>query len=417
MKTNRPYGKSREAPSRPLVHCAAVNPSVSSLQVDAVASDVVAHVSRKERPRTPSRGRGRLSALLYREDMDEVRARLTTWWNRGDIGRPAMQITAPRSEPLPTAEAMPEPEGWVTNYSTSRFDYRVNLAARACAGTYYLGEAVPATAPDLGPNCLALFLGCEGVETPGTVWFKPCIGRPEEAVFEFERDNFYWDFCLRLAREQLRLGEGRYLVQFPDLIEGLDTLAAMRGTERLLMDLVERPEWVRESVRKITQLYFRYYDVLYGMIRDEVGGSHYWAWAPGRLAKFQCDFSAMISPEMFGELMVPVLEEMCERVSYSIYHWDGPGALGHQDHLLSIQKLDMLQWTAGEGHEPAWHKRWWPYYHRTIEAGKKCMIGGGCIEDLKRLKAEFGEGLKQFLIGMTADSPAQAGEILKTAEA
>jgi 5-methyltetrahydrofolate--homocysteine methyltransferase len=348
--------------------------------------------------------------------MDEVRARLTTWWDGGDIGRPVMQITAPRSEPLPTVEAMPVPEGWVTDYSAGNFGYRVNQAARACARTHYLGEAVPAIAPDLGPNCLALFLGCRGVEMPGTVWFEPCIGRAEEAVFEFAPDNFYWDFCLRLAREQLRLGAGRYLVQFPDLIEGLDTLSAMRGSERLLLDLMERREWVRESLRKITQLYFRYYDVLYDMFRDEVGGSHYWAWAPGRLAKFQCDFSAMISPEMFGEFMVPVLEEMCERVSYSIYHWDGPGALGHQDHLLSIPNLDVLQWTAGEGNEPAWHGRWWPYYHRTIEAGKKCMIGGGCIGDLKRLKAEFGEGLKQFLIEMTADSPAEANEMLKTAE-
>ena len=350
--------------------------------------------------------------------MDEVRGRLTAWWNGGDIGRPVMQVTAPRSEPLPTVEAMPMPQGWVTDYSAGSFDYRVNLAARACAGTHYFGEAVPTTAPHLGANCLALFLGCQGVDMPGTVWFKPCIGRAEEAVFEFDPDNFYWDFCLRLAREQVRLGAGRCLVEFPDLIEGLDTLSAMRGNEPLLLDLIERPEWVRESLGKITQLYFHYYDVLYDMFRDEVGGTHYWVWAPGRMAKLQCDFSAMISPGMFREFMLPVLEEMCERLSYSMYHWDGPGALVHHDHLLGIPKLNMLQWTAGEGNEPAWHVRWWPYYHRTIEAGKKCMIGlgGARIEDLKALKAEFGEGLKQFVIGMKADSPANAREILKTAE-
>ena len=51
-------------------------------------------------------------------------------------------------------------------------------------------------------------------------------------------------------------------------------------------------------------------------MRDEVGGSCYWVWAPGRTAKFQCDFSAMISPAMFNEFMLPVLGEMCERVSY-----------------------------------------------------------------------------------------------------
>ena len=47
--------------------------------------------------------------------------------------------------------------------------------------------------------------------------------------FAYDRDNFYWDFSLRLTDEQSRLGQGRFLTAFPDLIEGLDTLAAMRG--------------------------------------------------------------------------------------------------------------------------------------------------------------------------------------------
>jgi 5-methyltetrahydrofolate--homocysteine methyltransferase len=356
-----------------------------------------------------------MAKLLYRPDMDDVRELLTTWWNGGDIGRPAMQITAPREKPLEDIPAMPEPENWVTNYSTSNFEYRVNLSARACVNNWYLGEAVPLVAPDLAPNCLALFLGCRGKDMPGTVWCEPFIDDPAEAAFKYDPENFYWDFCLRLAREQLRLGKGKFLLQFPDLIEGLDTLAAMRGTEELLYDLVERPEWVHSCMRSITDRYFHYYDILYDMIRDEVGGSIFWAWAPGRMAKFQCDFSAMIGPGMFGEFMVPVLTEMCERVSYCMYHWDGPGALKHHDHLLSIPRLTMLQWTPGAGQPPTWDKCYWPYYHKTFEAGKKMLIGCDNIETLKALKKEFGQKLKQFLINMHAGSPQQAEEILKIA--
>lgn len=354
-----------------------------------------------------------MGGLLYREDMDEVRERLTIWWNGGDIGRPAMQIYAPRPEPIERIPIMPQPDGWVTNYSTKNFEYRVNLAARACINTYYLAEAVPAVSPDLAPNCLALYLGCSGVEKSGSVWCEPCIEEPETARFEFDPENFYWRFTLRLGGELLRIGKGKFLVAFPDLIEGLDTLAAMRGTEKLLVDLIERPDWVHQSLRRITDLYFRYYDILYDMFRDEVGGSVFWAWAPGRMTKLQCDFSAMISPEMFEEFMLPILREMTERVSYCMYHWDGPGALQHHDHLLSIPKLTMLQWTPGAGNEPTDHKRWWPIYHKTIEAGKKMLISCGSIENLKALKREFGEKLKGFMINMRASSPAQAEEILK----
>jgi len=360
-------------------------------------------------------GKEKMSGLLYREDMDEVRERMIAWWNSGDIGRPAMQITAPRPEPLEKIEAMPEPEGWVTHYSTSNFDYRVNLSARECINTYYLGEAVPSISPDLAPNCLALYLGCKGVEGLDTVWCEPFVDDPEDARFEYDPDNFYWQFTLRLGREQLRLGEGKFLFTFPDLIEGLDTLAAMRDTQKLLLDLIDRPEWVHVCLRRITDLYFRYYDILYDMFRDEVGGSIFWAWAPGRMSKFQCDFSAMISPSMFDEFMLPILTEMCERVSYCMYHWDGPGAVQHHDSLLSIPKLTMLQWTPGAGQEPTYHKRWWPMYHKTIEAGKKMLIGCDTMETLRVLKKEFGLGLKQFFINMSARSPEHAAEILKVA--
>ncbi len=357
-----------------------------------------------------------MSGLLYRQDMDAVRERLTAWWNGHDIGRPAMDITAPRAEPLEDVPVMPEPEGWVTHYSTANFEYRVNLSARQCVGTHYLGEAVPKTSPDLAPNCLALYLGCPGVDMPGSVWCEPCIESPETARFDFDANNFYWDFTLRLAREQLRLGEGKNMLMFPDLIEGLDTLAAMRGNEALLMDLIERPDWVHTCLRRITGLYFRYYDVLYDLFRDGVGGSYWWAWAPGRMVKLQCDFSAMISPEMFGEFMVPVLDEMTQRISYSMYHWDGPGAIGHLDHLLSIPGLDMIQWTPGAGVPPTDDPKWWPLYHRIVDGGKKVFCQEcRSLESLEAMKREFGTKLNEFLIGMTVNSPEQAEEIIETA--
>ncbi|MCX5759424.1 MAG: hypothetical protein NTU83_13140, partial [Candidatus Hydrogenedentes bacterium] len=332
-----------------------------------------------------------MAGLMYRENMDEVRARLTAWWNGVDIGRPVLLLTAPRETPIERIQALPEPDGWVTHYSTRDFAYRLNLGLRACVDTHYFAEAVPFVSPDLAPNCLALFLGCHGVEMPETVWCEPCVASPEEARFAFDPANAYWDFSYRLGQELMRHGKGKFLVAFPDLIEGLDTLAAMCGSESVLRDLCERPEWVQACLRQITDRYFQGYDPLYDAYRHEVGGSVFWAWAPGRMVKLQCDFSAMIGPDMFGEFMVPVLREMTERVGHSMYHWDGPPALRHHDHLLSIPALDMLQWTPGAGVEVPDHPRWWPYYHKTVDAGKRIYVHT-CEgpESLLRMKREFG---------------------------
>ena len=356
-----------------------------------------------------------MSKLLYRRDIDEVRGRLSKWWNGGDIGRPAMCITAPRDEPWENIEAMPQPQGRLSDCSAFDFNYCLNLAARGCINNCYLAEAVPAVSHDLLPNCLALYLGCKGVEQSGTVWCEPFLEEPDEAKFKFEPQNFYWDFTLRLAREELRIGKGRFLVAFPDLIEGLDTLSAMRGMEKLLYDIFDRPDWVHQCLRQITDLYFHYYDILYDMIRDEVGGSYFWAWAPGRIAKFQCDVSAMIGPDTFREFMVPVLTEMTERVSYSIYHWDGPDAIPHHDHILSIPNLTAVQWTPGAAAEPVFDKKWWPLYHKTIESGKKMVLIslGGTIDEMKALKKEFGQKLKHFMIIFSAESQDDGTEIIK----
>ncbi len=272
---------------------------------------------------------------------------------------------------------------------------------------------MPVVSPNLAPNCLALYLGCRGIERLDTVWCEPCINNPETAVFEKNPKNFYWDFTLRLGKEQLRLGKNKFMIEFPDLIEGLDTLAAMRGTQTLLIDLIEHSDWVHAALKQITDRYFEHYDVLYDLFKDERGGSYFWAWAPGRMSKLQCDFSAMISPEMFGEFMIPVLTRMTERLDYCMYHWDGPGAIPHHDHLLSIPKINMIQWTPGAGVEPVMHERWWHLYHKTVEARKKVILFGfEGIENLRVLKAEFGMKLKHFMIEMQAESLSQSDNIL-----
>lgn len=359
-----------------------------------------------------------MGGLMYREDMDEVRARLTSWWNGEDIGRPALQLFVRRDKPIEPIEPMPPPPGWAeTYYTTKSFDFRVNVAARWCINHHYLAEAVPNVSPDLAPNCLALYLGCQGIEQAGTVWCEPCIQSPETARFVYDPDNFYWNFSLRLGREMLRIGKNKFLVSFPDLIEGLDTLAAMRGNEQLLMDLHERPDWVHTCLRHITDKYFRYYDVLYDLFRDEVGGSIYWAWAPGRITKLQCDFSAMIGADMFAEFMIPLLKEMTERTSYSMYHLDGPDAIRHLDHLLDLPRLNMIQWVPGEGQEPPDHPKWWPLFHRILDAGKKVFLTP-CrgIDELRALHREFREAIRGMMIQIEVPNLADARTVMDIAE-
>lgn len=356
--------------------------------------------------------------LLYREDIDDVKHRLTDWWRTADIGRPAMMLTAPRAEPLERVEKM-ERVGWIDRDADRYLAYRLNLAARTCVNTHYLGEALPVISPDIGPNGLAQFLGCVATDHL-SVWCHPCVYDPGLFRFALNRDSPAWLFCDRLMRALQEQGQGKYLVEIPMLDMGLDCLAAMRGSETLLTDLVDRPEWVQDGLRRITGFYMEAYDYFYDRLKDKNGGFNCWlCWAPERITHLQCDFSAMISPDMYREFMLPVLRDISFHTDFSWYHWDGEGALRHQDLFLTVPGISAVQWEPGliEGQPNSAKSCWWRLHHKTLDAGKRVFVTGPTtVVDLKALKKEFGERFKRFIIRMDAESPEQAQEMLRLVE-
>ena len=106
---------------------------------------------------------------------------------------------------------------------------------------------------------------------------------------------------------------------------------------------------------------------------------------------------------------------MCQRVSYSVYHWDGPSAIPHLDHLLSIPRLNCIQWTPGAGAEGVLDRKWWPLFHRIIEAGKRVFAyADNAGEGLPAVKKEFGPRMNSFLIHCWAKDPGDSARLIES---
>jgi hypothetical protein len=358
-----------------------------------------------------------MGALEFREDADAVRARLSAWWQGEDLGRPVMQVYVPLPEPRSPMAFRPAPPGWGGQYDTADLDYRVWLAQWNSATRLFLGEAMPTAAPDLGPGCLAAYLGCPVHAQDDTAWFAPCMNGRESVDFKALPDTEAWRVTLELGQRLREVARGRFILEFPDMLGGLDTLAAMRDPQTLLLDLLEDPGWAHDCMAPITRFFFECYDICYDLLKDETGGSSWWIWAPGRMAKFQCDFAAMIGPDTFGEFMVPVLREMCGRVDHNLFHWDGPGALPHLDHLLSIDGIQVIQWVPGTGNPFPDAPAWWPIYGRILDAGKGIYVHH-CrdLDSLRALKKHFGRDLNRFAIIMGASTREDGEALLAEAE-
>lgn len=198
------------------------------------------------------------------------------------------------------------------------------------------------------------------------------------------------------------------------MIENIDTLAQLRDGQLLLLDLIERPDWVKTKLAEINRAFFETYNAFWKITRDPWGGSAFAAfmlWGPGRVAKVQWDFSCMISADMFREFVVPPLREQCAWLDYSMHHLDGTQALHQLEPLLEIEELDAIEWTPQAGIEGGGHPRWYDLYRRIKAAGKSVQAIGVKVDEIEPLIEAVGpEGL--YIMAEATDE-AEARAILR----
>lgn len=174
-----------------------------------------------------------------------------------------------------------------------------------------------------------------------------------------------------------------------DIGGNLDTLASLRGSEKLLFDLTDAPEQVDRLVKEITALWLRIYDELYAITAPPGRGNACWGpvWSPGKGYMLQSDFSYMISPRMFKRFVLPDLTACCGKLEHGFYHLDGKGELAHLDQLLSIERLRGIQWQPGDGQPMA---EGWPEVLRRIRAGGKLVQVFVTTQGALDIKKELG---------------------------
>ena len=350
--------------------------------------------------------------MKWKPDWPQVKDHFRRFWDREG---PIVYIEAPRTEPLealPAAVKPADPAQWYIDpklYCTRQL--------HSMANTFWGGDAFPHFPCYLGPGSLGTFLGAQPHFAFNTVWYEPCIGDPDAfGPIKFSQDNVWWKHHMAVLDEALRQSRGRYVCGMPDLVENIDTLAAMRGNENLLMDLIERPEWVVDRVWEINEAFFAAFDLIYERIKDDEGGNTFMfeIWGPGKTAKVQCDFSCMISPKMFDRFVVPALTEQCRWLDYSLYHLDGTTALQHLDSLLAIEPLDVIEWTPQSGRPGGGDPMWFEMYRRIKAAGKGVQAVGVKPEEIVPLLDAVGpEGV--YAKGSAKDQ-ATAEQVLEQVE-
>lgn len=346
----------------------------------------------------------------HKKDLKEAQQRMTAWWHHEEVDRVALAVFARRQSPREEPFSAPKPQTIEQQWLDPQ--WRLAQWERQFVYTDYLGEAIPYFDTQIGPGSLGIFLGAIPHFAEGTVWYQPVIDDLASAPdLAFDPENEWYQAHLRIMELGVEHGEGRYYTSIPDLIEGLDTLAALHGNKQVLMDLVDHPAAVHRFQEQLVDLYFEAYDPMYELVTPhgpDCCFSAFLTWAPGRYAKLQCDISAMISPAMFDEFVIPYLARQMERLDYNLYHLDGPDAIRHVDSLLKLPRLHAIQWVPGAGAEPMASPTWYPLYEKILDAGKSLLLMGVSGPEMKQLVRRFGSRGLYFTIGVNSREEGEA---------
>ncbi len=311
--------------------------------------------------------------LTWKDNWDATRQHFIDWWDHK--GLVVSASSAPISRTLRKDYPPYHPPQDIARFYSDPV-FRSECEHLRLAQSVFGLDTLPVAETDIGPGSLALYLGSEPGFSRDTVWFNPCLDSIEQELV-FDPQNRWWQVTRDTIQACCEKAGEQYLVGCPDLIENVDILAAMRGPENLMMDLLDHPDQVIQREYEINQAWFEVYSRVYQMIRRDDGSSTFGAfrlWGSGKTAKLQCDASAMLSPGMFRQFVSPFLQEQCDWLDHSMYHLDGHQCICHLDALLEIDGLDAIEWTADPVVPPGGNPVWYPMYRRILAGGKSVQI-------------------------------------------
>ncbi len=349
----------------------------------------------------------------WKSNFEESKKHYINWWNQKGIaltmwehlfkdGAPYADVPEPASaKDLDQLWFDPEWRSDYLNYQMSRNSYKADI--------------LPVANTQLGPGSLGAILGAELEGRSDTIWIREQHDFSREIVFD--ENNKWWQLHLDLLRKCKEKAQGNYMIGCPDLVEGLDVLASLKGSDNALMDIMIDPDTTLQQLQAVNDVYFKVFDQIYDIINEngEMAFCYFSIWGPGKVSKLQCDISIMISEDDFRTFAIPFLREQSNKIDYTLYHLDGVDAMRHVDALLELENLNAIQWTPGVGQPQGGAACWYDLYKKILAGGKSIMANWVTLDELKPLLDNVGnQGLN---IQMDFKSEHEIDEALKIIEA
>ena len=348
--------------------------------------------------------------LKYKSNTKEALERTVAFWNRENTDRCNLSITVPRKNP----KVIPPEREYTLKDRFTDPKCIMNRCLNNFEKNEYLYEAFPIARTQIGTSAHCSYFGSKATYESNSVWWSEVLDRPDASLLQFDEAAF--ERHKQFTRGVIEMSGDQCLVSMNDNCRCIDALAALRGTENLLTDMLAEPDFVHEALDRIIPIWKKTQNEFCDMLQEKnFGGSSLdWmgVWSPKRHVQLQCDFSVMISPAMYEEFVLPELEEMASAFDHCTYHLDGIEQIRHLDMILSVKKIEMIQWTWVAGQpKPAENIE---TLQKIQKAGKGLLLmPGSDLKDIEFLLKNLSP--KGLQLTLWANSAEQAEAIEKMA--
>ncbi|MGE4284474.1 MAG: hypothetical protein AB7G87_12280 [Clostridia bacterium] len=156
----------------------------------------------------------------------------------------------------------------------------------------------------------------------------------------------YGEFIKYLASEFPDYAIGQSILRGP-----LDVLCALAGDTEIIYGLYDEPEFVKEGLDVISNVFNEFISVQKEYTPKYHGGygiGQFFMWAPGTVCRIQEDAMAIITPDHYDEYVYEADVKITSETEYSLYHVHATGMF-IMDKIVRNKNLNIIQVSKDEG--------------------------------------------------------------------
>ena len=276
--------------------------------------------------------------------METIENKLSRWkafWQRRNQDRPLIGFTGsyfPREtiELLTCRDRPIQPDDIDIPAFLSQCDQQHS------AWSAHTGDAIWSAAPLWGLPWLRAVFGRSIYVGDDTIWNNHTAISYDDIHASCDLDQNPWlDLLLELATRLAEHAQGRYSLGPPSVCGPSVLLNELRGLTEFVLDLVDCPEQVTQTLSKITECYVKVLNLYYDRIPTWHGGyasGTRFLWTPGRQIEYDEDSNYLFSPKLQEQFIMPSHRRMAEKIEFAYIHLHST-QLHTLDNLLADERL------------------------------------------------------------------------------